>query len=265
MKKFLACCLIAGSFAAVFAQDVLYGSFVVGQKFVNNMPAFNDAVKANLGTSPVTGVPYTLSRDFTPNFWTFGGTGYLLVAKRLMIGGKAWGFTSGEIVVRGTDSLGDAVPTRKLSLSGGIGLGTLGFNLLPPNKLGLHLYPQLGLGVAPFVFHSKSMYEGADTAKQHFAYIDSTGNDQQATITKGGFAVDLCLGIDWELFRIIFPLFPGLELGPLLHVEAGYTFIPGNISWLREIDGLEWQPDMKADGLYINVGIGLAATSKPAE
>jgi hypothetical protein len=264
MKRLAACLIVAcmGVWGAASAQDGLYASFIVGQKFVNNMPAFNDAVSlavASAGTNPV-GRPYELSRDFEANFWTVGATGYLLIAKRLMVGAKGWAFSSGEIVVSGTDSAGDAVPTRKLSLSGGIVLGTLGFNILRPNKLGFHLYPQLGLGVAPFVFHSKSVYE-ADSL-QHFTYVVATGNDEQATITKGGFVVDLGLGVDWHPFKIVFPLFSGIEIWPLFHLEGGYSYIPGNINWYREVDQLDWAPDMKADGFYINAGIGLGLTAK---
>jgi hypothetical protein len=269
MKKLLSGLVVIslGLAGAVPAQDGIYGSFLVGQKFVNNMQEFNTTVSANLGTHPVTGVPYALQREFVPNFWTFGGTGYLQFARHFMIGGKAWAFTSGEILVTGTDVAGDAIPTRKLSLSGGIGMGTLGFNILPPNKFGLHLYPQLGLGIAPFVFHSKNVYEenmGGDTAS--FEYITRTGSDGQATISKGGFVIDGCAGFDWHPFKVIFPLFPSVAIRPLVHVEVGYSYIPGNISWLREVDALSsWKPDMKADGLYVTAGVGLGLTTNSEE
>lgn len=260
MRKAVLCVAVLGFLFGASAQDGLYGSFLLGQKFVNNMPAFNDAVKQNLGA-------YTLRRDFAPNYFTLGGQGYLLMAKRLMLGGKAWAFTSGEIVVDGTDIEGDDVPTRKVSLSGGIGLGTVGFSILPPNRLGLHLYPQLGLGVAPFVFHSKRDYEGdvAEDSLASFEYIVRTGDDQQATLAKGSFVIDVCVGADLHPFKIVFPLFPGIHVWPLIHLEAGYSIIPGNIEWVRGATSLgedDWQPDIKADGFYIVGGIGVGITPK---
>jgi hypothetical protein len=271
MKKLLAGLLIAGLglMSAVTAQDGLYGSFIVGQKFVNNMAEFNTTVKNNLRmTVNSNGDTLDLQRNFVPNFWTFGGTGYLLVAKHLMIGGKAWAFTSGEIPVAGSEDTSDATPTRKLSLSGGIGMGTIGFNLLPPNKFGLHLYPQLGLGIAPFVFHSKTIYEedipGSDSA--NFENVARTGSDGQATISKGSFVIDVCGALDWHPFKVIFPLFPSVAIRPLVHIEAGYSYIPGNTEWFREVDPLDsWKPDIKADGFYVTAGIGLGLTTDTEE
>jgi len=258
MKKLLTltCAFVIGFLGTVFAQDGIYGSLLIGQKFVNNMAGFNTFVKNNLPSGQ------TLQRDFESNFWTIGGTGYLQVFKHLMVGGKAWAFTSGEIVIN-NPTAPDTI--RKLSISGGIGMFTLGANLLTENKFGLQLYPQVGLGIAPFAFHTKTMYVGDVNidSTASLEYITKTGNDNQATVAKGGFVIDGCFGFNWHPFLVLFPLFPGVKIWPMLHLEIGYSFIPGNIQWTREADmlgGDDWEPDIKADGLYISGGVGLGLT-----
>jgi hypothetical protein len=47
----------------------------------------------------------------------------------------------------------------------------------------------------------------------------------------------------------------------MLHAEAGYTFIPIKLPWLRDTDVLDYGPEMKFDGFYFAVGIGIGLTS----
>ncbi|MBN1760970.1 MAG: hypothetical protein JW863_21765 [Chitinispirillaceae bacterium] len=126
--------LIAVAASIVSAQDGIYGSFLVGQKFVNFRDV-NDTLQQRLG----------IMEDLFPNNnWTFGGEGHLILAKRLVLGGKAFGIVH-ERVIPNPDP---TAPQRRIRMTAGMGVGTVGFNLLGKNRFGFHLYPQVGVGAS---------------------------------------------------------------------------------------------------------------------
>ncbi|MBN1129005.1 MAG: hypothetical protein JXA71_08465 [Chitinispirillaceae bacterium] len=224
--------------SAGFTQDGIYGSFIVGQKFVKLQP-LNDSLK-----------PYGV--EFPSHCWTLGGEGHVIVAKRFVLGGKGFAFFSEKE---------DATePNRLMKISGGLGIGSVGYALLCDYETGIKVYPQLGLGLAPFLFQTKRQLNDTNNS---FSHIISTGNDNMTVLEKIGLALDVCVAMDWYMkFIHLLAIIPGLETGPILHAEAGYTFCPGNLRWMRDIDQLsDFHPDMKFDGFYFNIGIGLGITS----
>lgn len=230
------------------AQNGLYGTFILGQKFIK-MDAMDAALAGNAATQGV---------DVPNNFFTIGGEGHMIVAKHLAIGGKGSAF--------GYEKKLDAdatYPRRAVRVSGGIGLGTLGFALpIHGNSLALNIIPQLGLGLAPLVFQYSDL-EVADTATTFDQYL-TRGNDGKVDLVKVGPVVDVCLGGDLYLKVIrMLSIIPGLETGLLIHAEVGWAQVLGNTKWVRDLEELDsFEPDVDMTGTYVNVGIGLALTTK---
>lgn len=83
-------------------------------------------------------------------------------------------------------------------------------------------------------------------------------------MTKVGLAIDGCLALDWyfELIKLV-KIIPGLGFGPLVHAEVGYTFVPGNLKWARDLNDQfeDFHPDIKFDGFYFNVGVGIGLST----
>jgi len=198
-----------------------------------------------------------LNEPFPINSWTLGGEGHIVWRKRLVLGGRFFGTTHPREVV---DPLN---PGRTMQVTCGLGLGQLGFNLLPENKLGWKLYPQLGLGLSSFILQSKQIYDG-DPVQQSVVNVLATGNDNMAIIQKMGVAVDFGVGFDWyKPFKNFFTIVPGLDVGIMFRLEAGWTYVPANTYWKREIDDLtDYAPETKFDGLYVHAGFGLGLSPK---
>ena len=247
MKSFASFCAILAVAGVAVAQDGLYGTFIVGQKFVN-LAALNDSIAANSQTQGVA---------FASNNWTFGGEGHMIIAKNFVLGGKGFGFSQERAVP--SDS------KRRLRISGGMGVGTLGYAFLGGEGGTFRLIPQIGVGVAPFLFQSKRIIDSVSS--RNFSTIFRSENDNMAVLAKAGLVLDGALSIDWYMkFIHLLSVIPGLECGPLLHAEVGYTYIPVNLKWMRDVDQLSTEPNMKFDGFYFNVGIGLGfSTAKNPE
>ncbi|MBN1309693.1 MAG: hypothetical protein JXA18_17360 [Chitinispirillaceae bacterium] len=234
--------------ALASAQDGIYGSFIVGQKFV-------DFSLINTELKKIPGVTEDL---FPNNNWTFGGEGHLILAKRLVLGGKAFGIMH-ERVIQGTD------PQRRIRMTAGMGVGTLGLNLFKENRFGIHLYPQVGLGASSLVYQSKRAF--TDEQKQFDTVLVGT-KDNIETLGKFGLILDLAAGFDWyKPFKNFFTIVPGLDVGLLLHAAAGYSFLPGTLKWRRDFDlkgkdQVEGGPDLKFNGFYFNVGVGIGLTAQ---
>lgn len=247
----LACGLMVAVFAllaSVQAQDGIYGSFLVGSKFVN-LKSLNDSLNA-------MGIPI----EFTSNQWTFGGEGHVIVAKALVIGGKGIAFFTEEIVPNADPN----APEERVKISGGIGIGYLGYSFFGGSASGIRLIPEVGLGASPFLLQKKTGYIDPDTTRD---FRSSMNDDKMVVLGKAGLVIDGCLAFDWYMkFIRLLGIIPGLEIGPMLHAEAGYTFIPGNLPWLRDTDMLDdYDPDMKFDGFYFAVGVGLGISSAKDE
>ncbi len=241
--------LIAAAATIVSAQDGIYGSFLVGQKFV-------DFSLINQELQKINGVPPDL---FADNYFTFGGEGHLILAKRLVLGGKAFGIVA-EKKLEGT-----ADPERRIRITSGMGVGTIGFNLTGENRFGIHLFPQLGVGVSSLIYQSKRTM--TDEQKQFDTIMVGT-RDNVETLGKFGLIIDLAAGFDWyKPFKNFFTIVPGLDVGLMLHAEAGYSLLPGSLKWRRDIDlngkdQVEGGPDLKFNGFYFNVGLGLGLSAK---
>lgn len=249
MKK-LTALFFSGFLFVAAAQDGIYGSFMVGQKFV-------DFSELNTLLSDQLGVP----ADFFPNNnWTFGGEGHLILAKRLVLGGKAFGIMHERVLpVEGTE------PQRRLRMTAGMGVGTVGLNVLKENRFGMHLYPQVGIGASSLVYQSKRQLP--EERKQFNTVLVDT-MDYIETLGKFGLIIDLALGFDWyKPFKNFFTIVPGLDVGLLLHAEAGYSLLPGSLKWRRDFDlkgkdQVEGGPDVRFNGFYFNIGVGIGLTAE---
>jgi hypothetical protein len=241
--------LVLGLALAGWAQDGIYGSFIVGQKFIDLKPLNDqlDQLGYDLGDKP-----------FPNNSLTLGGEGHLILAKRLVLGGKAFGI-SHERVVAGSS------PETRFRVTGGSGMGVVGLNLTGENRFGIHLYPQVGVGVSSFILQKKVAF--ANAADMNFDNLVSN-NDNMTTLGKFGLLVDLGAGFDWyKPFKNFFTIIPGLDVGLMLHAEAGYSLLPMNFKWRRDIDlggkdQVEGGPDLKFNAFYFNVGLGLGLSPK---
>ena len=230
-------------FVTVYAQDGIFGSFQLGQKIVD-MKSLNDTLTSH-------GIEVT----FPNSFWSIGGEGHVLVAKNFVLGGKAF--------VIGTEKV-EPVPepgheARRVKISAGLGEGYLGYAFIG-GESGIRLIPEVGLGVSPFLFQTK---EGLGNDSTFGSMIDNT-EDNMVVLEKVGFMLDFCLAMDWYMkFIHLLSIIPGLETGPLLHAEAGYCMVPVKTRWFRDNNELKqnYYPDLKINGFYFNVGIGLGITS----
>ena len=128
--------ILAASSVSSFAQDGIYGSFLVGKNFINLQP-----LNTYLDTNPL----FSNVKDMPSNGFTFGGEGHLVLGDRLIIGGRAFGVTHDRPNDNG----------ERLRLTGGMGVGNLGVNLLPAECNGFRLYPQVGAGVSTFILQYK--------------------------------------------------------------------------------------------------------------
>ncbi len=244
-KVVLMGCASACLIGSALAQDGLYGSFIVGQKLLNT-EGLNKAIKD-------AGVTIA---DFPSNYWSFGGEGHVIIADHFVLGGKGTAIWW-ELEMENNPS-NPADTLRKLAkVSGGMGIGSVGYAI--GNKT-LRLIPQVGVGVAPFVFQTKSAF--ANDTQKTFENIIKNG-DNMVVLAKGGLVLDACLALDWYMPIIkMVSIIPGLETGLLIHAELGYTYSPANIYWMRDTDQLNsYYPDMKFDGMYIQAGVGIGLSS----
>ncbi|KMQ49734.1 hypothetical protein CHISP_3364 [Chitinispirillum alkaliphilum] len=223
------------------AQDGFYGTFLLGQKTVDFEP-LNQLLRDKLGAEG----------DLFPNKnLTLGGQGHVIINNSFVLGGKAFGI-SHERVIHNDDN-------RRVRITSGMGVGSFGYNFIPENRAGVRLYPKLGLGVSSFFFQSK---KPLPPERRVFEDLLVSLDDEIITLGKLGMIVDLGVGLDiYKPFRNFFVLLPGLDFGLLLHAQAGYSFVPGDIKWRRDFDmggqdQVEGGPDLKFDGFYFNFGLG---------
>jgi len=241
--------VIIGTGIPAVAQDGIYGTFLLGQKFVN-FTSMNEELYR-------LGVTETM---FPNNNWTIGGEGHLILGKYLVLGGKAFGIVH-ERVLPQTDP---AEPVRRIRTTAGMGIGTVGINVLPPNTAGLHLYPQFGLGASSFLYQSKRAFT---EEQKEFDTVLIAMKDNIETLGKMGLIMDFSANLEWYLpFKHFFTIVPGLDFGLLFHAEAGYSLVPGDLKWRRDFDlngkdQVEGGPDLKFNGFYFNFGFGVGLTA----
>jgi hypothetical protein len=253
MRRAVICVAMFGFFYAVGAQDGIYGYFLLGQKFID-FTGLNDQLSAVDLNSAESG---NQSVEFPMNNLTLGGGGHLLLAERLMLGGKAFGVFHERVVPDSDPNR----PDRRVKIAGGMGVGQAGFSILKPNRIGLKLYPQLGLGLASFMLQTKTGFDGDANNMDN---ILASEDDRMVMIQKTGLAIDVCAGLDWyKPFKNFFTIVPGLDVGPLLHIEVGYTFVPVKTHWMRDVDDLDRaEPDIQFEGLYLNAGLGIGLSAE---
>lgn len=240
MKRLMtACALWCVMVFGAWGQDGLFGSFILGEKMIN-MDALNGSLVQN-GIQGVTIPSHQLS---------LGGEGHVVIANHFVVGGKGFAF-SWEKAVSGT------LPERCIKITGGMGIGSVGYsiNLTDNARTAFRIFPQLGLGVSTFLLQSERTM---DSANSNFDSIIVNENDYMTAIEKVGLVIDLAVSADWYLkFIHLLSIIPGLETGPMLHFEAGYTITPANLHWMRDVDQLYIDPDVKFNGFYVHFGIGL--------
>ncbi len=248
MKRMLAILLMLTLAVSLHAQDGIYGSFTLGQKIVDLSP-LNDRLQAS--------APGGLGLDveFHNNYWLLGGEGHIILAKHFVIGGKGMAMWNEE-KPKGTSD-------QTIKIVGGLGVGSVGYAFLAGEDKQVRLIPQVGVGVSSFLIQNKFNFQG-DQSQFNNAFVD----DRRSALTKAGLAIDFCLMFDWyisviELLKII----PGLNFGPLIHADAGYTIVPGNTEWVRDFNdpGNDLKPDLSFAGFYFNVGIGIGLSSSRQE
>ncbi|MBD3418679.1 MAG: hypothetical protein GF398_01035 [Chitinivibrionales bacterium] len=244
--------LVALLWVTAVAQDGIYGSFIVGQKFIDLGP-LNDVLKEHWDYS---------GKEFSNNRWTFGGEGHLVIAKRLILGGRAFGIFDHRKFDTGGGAIDPAAidNLKDIKLTAGMGIANVGFNLLPVNKTGLRLYPAIGAGVQSFIFQAVSEI---NESQKNFEDVLVNNSDEMITLGKIGFVTDVSAGLDWyKPFKNFFTILPGLDLGIMLHAEIGYSFLPVKLKWRRDVDPggagqVEGGPDLQFSGMYFNAGLGL--------
>lgn len=242
-------CLFAGVlfFTIIFsvqAQDGIYGSFTLGQKIVS-MDPLNDLLTDDM--------EYDI--EFGSNYWLLGGEGHFILAKHFVIGGKGMVMWNEEDAKSPT--LGDT--TRTIKIVGGMGVAYLGYAFLAGSDKQIRLIPNVGFGASTFLLQSLDKYKGNDDI-----FDEVFQDDQRSVMTRLGFAIDLNLTFDWYIKVIeLVKLIPGLGFGPLIHADIGYTLIPTNSEWVRDVNdaGFGNEPDLSFGGFYFNLGVGLGLSS----
>ena len=245
MKKIVLAVVAAALLSSLQAQDGIYGSFLVGYK--NFDMSSLDAELNRLGH-------YDKTFNFGNQYLTLGGEGHIILAKHLVVGGKAIA-TYREQEANYTPPPLD-VPTW-IKITTGMGIGTLGFAFLAGDEKQLRIFPQVGIGASSFLLQRKTKLSDTTSFEDVFA------DDNMSVMQTVSLAVDLALSFDWYIRFIEFKkIIPGLGFGPLIHITAGYTFIPGQSTWLRDIDDVgTYNPNLSFEGFYAcaGVGIGLSA------
>ncbi len=243
---------IIGALAlCAMAQDGFYGSFMVGQKIVN-MDPLNTTLKEKYADQGFS--------DFTKNYWTFGGEGHMIIARHFVLGGKGVGYWNTRKLTRGGEEQGE------IKMTSALGLGTFGYALIAGDKERIRIIPQVGVGASTLMIQRKEYLSAEDEDAKKFSTV--LEDDSMSVMQKVGLAVDAGLGVDYYLPIIeMVNIIPGLTFGPLIHGEIGYTMIPGNLKWMRDVDMLaDFHPDIKPQGLYFNLGIGMGlSTPKQAK
>lgn len=232
--------------SGLYAQDGLYGTFLVGQKIVDFGP-FNELLKQN----------FDLEENLFPNSnWTIGGEGHVVINRMFVVGGKAFGISHERVI--------DHDVQRRVRMTSGMGVGFLGLNIIPENFAGIRLYPNVGAGISSFIIQSK---RSLPEERRDFDLVLRTLEDEIVTLGKLGLIIDAGVGFDWyRPFKRFFTFVPGLDLGILVHAQAGYSFLPGDLEWRRDFDmagqdQVEGGPDLKFDGFYFNLGLGIGLSN----
>lgn len=249
MRRLFALIFISLLSFSAFPQDGIYGSFLLGTKFIGLGP-LNDYLE---DMNTITGNTDISNNPLPNNSLTLGGEGHLILAKRLVLGGRGFGISHERQVQNSTTE-------RRIRVTSAMAVANVGFNLLKENRFGFHLYPQVGMGVSSFIFQMKD--EIANESDKTFDYVVENG-DNMTSLARLGLIIDFSAAFDWyKPFKNFFTIVPGLDVGLLAHVEVGYSLLPAQLKWRRDVDvagkdQVENGPDLKFNGFYMNIGLGL--------
>jgi hypothetical protein len=226
----------------VAAQDGIYCSFAGGQKVLNVEDINNDL-------APYKQI-YPYMTDFKPTFLIYSGEVHFIMGKRFVLGGKGFLFSQ--------EQNAPIAVTRKMSIFGNMGVGSLGYTILDGKDNGFRLFPQIGVGLAQTYFQIKDGFTNAN----QFSTVVIGAFDSLAEIKKEGVVVDACLAMDWDWnFFPSMNCMSGIGCRPLLHAEFGYTFLTKKLNWMRDSDELtEATPEIGLGGLYYSIGFGFGFT-----
>lgn len=171
------------------------------------------------------------------NFVTLGGAGYGNQG-RFLIGGE------GHAILGSEKTTSDG--SFEISAGGGYGLFRIGY--MAYSRANLDVFPTIGIGGGSMSVSIKE--RSAPTFDQ---VLENPSRSSE--LSNGMFLLDLSLAAN---YRIPVPIDDGEgEGGPLLGLQVGYTFSPGNPSW--ELDGLNkvaGGPSLQIEGAYIRVSLG---------
>ena len=226
---------------AVVVASILFVSFVQAQetkKCVKEQGGMGYSIFgnstidiANLNTK-LEGNGYT---KLPESYFCVGGGGHSIINKRWIVGGE--GYT-----LLGDESTGADFKASTYVFQGFANIGYIIFS-----KKGLSVYPLLGLG-------GGSMKLTFSEKNASYAFDDVlTDPKREATLTAGGFLVNLALGVDYYL-----------KLGEdeeghggfLLGVRAGYTLAPSKGGWSMNGADLTGSPDFSMTGPFVRIIFG---------
>lgn len=168
---------------------------------------------------------------FPSELFAIGGGGYGVVGGRVLLGGEGYGLIGPSRGVQG----------REVSVGGGYGLFTLGYQFRPVPSL--TVYPQVGLGGGGLVLDIGSA--GADQ------FDDVLENpSRSATLEQGSLLLSLGAGVEYRVRS------SGDDGGWHLGVRAGYLLAPYTTDWTLDENRLADSPDATLGGPFVRVLIG---------
>ena len=169
------------------------------------------------------------------SYFCVGGGGHSIINKRWIIGGEAYSL------------LGDESTGADFKASTYIFQGFANFGYIIFSKKGLSVYPLLGLG-------GGSMKLTLSEKGASYSFDDVlTDPKRGATLTAGGFLINLALGLDYYL-----------KLGEneeghggfLLGLRAGYTLAPSKGGWGMNDVELSGSPEIAMTGPFVRIILG---------
>ncbi len=169
------------------------------------------------------------------SYFCVGGGGHSIINKRWIIGGEAYSLL-------GDESTGADFKASTYIFQGFANIGYIIFS-----KKGLSVYPLLGLGGG-----SMKLTFSEKNASYSFDEV-LTDPKREATLTAGGFLINLALGLDYYI-----KLGENEEGhgGLLLGLRAGYTLAPSKGGWGMNDVELSGSPDVFMTGPFVRIIFG---------
>jgi hypothetical protein len=165
----------------------------------------------------------------------FGGGGYGVIYKHIILGGSGGGFVTQDIDKTGVTG----------TMRGGYGVFNFGYSLFRTRFL--HLFPYGGFGGGGIQLELVPDSGGAD-------FGDIVNNPKQFTIlTRNSVCLDAGVEAD---FLIPLGLSDTGSGGFLLGLRVGYLYFPTNASWKLAGNKVPGGPDTWLTGPYVHIVLG---------